>query len=65
MDERQRDEHHPSLSDDLPPQEFQAVESQPKENETVDNQADHAAGDHSGNKAAALKRGVDQVVCEL
>src|SRR3546814_2835444 len=49
--EGDRAQHHPRLSDDLPPQEIEAAEGEPEEQHAVDEQTDDAAGDHEIGRA--------------
>ena len=50
-----RQQHHPGLADDLSGQEFERAEGEPQEHDRIDDQADHARGDHGRDEAAFLQ----------
>src|SRR5262249_54385850 len=58
-------QHHPGLPDDLAQEEFERAEGKPQEHDRVDNEADHARGNHGRNQPPAGERRIDREIGEL
>ena len=64
-DERNRQQHHPGLADDLSGQEVERTEGEPQEHDGVDHEPDEARCDHGGDQPAARERRIDREIGEL
>ena len=62
MHERDRQQHHPGLADDLPGQEIERAEGEPQEDDGIDHEPDQARSDHGGDQPAAGERRIDREI---
>src|SRR6516165_7617100 len=63
--ERNRQQHHPRLADDLAEQEFQRAEGEPQKHDGIDDQSHHPRRDDGNEEPAPSERGIDREIGEF
>src|ERR1051326_3136376 len=64
-DERDREQYHPGLADDLAGQEFERAEGEPEEHHRIDDEPDEARRGDRGNEPPPRARRGDRKIGEL
>src|SRR2546430_1266646 len=64
-DERNRQQNHPRLADDLAEEEFKRAKGKQEEDDRVDDDPGDARDDHRGDQAASRQRRIDGEIGEL
>src|SRR5262245_151763 len=65
VNERDRQQHHPGLADDLARKEFERAEGEIEEDDGVHHEPDQARHHHGGNQPPPRERGIDREIGEL